>query len=147
MQADPTNFLMSAGVKSFKFTNHGDTVKGRITSLDMQQQRDIKTNEPKFWNDGKPMMQLRIVLDTGLAEGPEDDGLRAIYVRGQMQQSVREAIKAAGATTIEEGGTLGVQYTGDGTPTNPAFDGPKLYRAQYQPPVATPTSINADDLL
>jgi hypothetical protein len=146
-QTDPNTFLMSSGIKSFKFENYGDTAKGKIVSLDMQQQRDIKDNSPKTWDDGRPMMQLRVVLATDAHDDADDDGQRAIYVRGIMQAAVRDAIKAAGVSTIAEGGTLAVQYTGDGERTNPAFNPPKQYRAQYEPPKSTPGAVNADDLL
>lgn len=146
---DPNAFLMSAGVKPFKFEKHGDTVKGTIVSLEMQQQRDIKDNSLKWWDDAKtqPMMQLRIVLATDHRDDDDDDGQRAIYVKGNMQQAVRDAIKAAGATTIQEAGTLAVQYTKDGTASKPGFNPPKEYRAQYQPPPATPTAVAVDDLI
>lgn len=147
--SDANDFLMGAGIKSFKFTNHGDTVKGQILSLDMQQQRDIKTGQPKFWDDQKaqPMMQLRIVLQTDEHDGDDDNGQRAIYVKGNMQQAVRDAIKAAGAEKIEEGGILAVQYTSDGQATNTAFNPPKIYKAQYKQPSVTPAAVAVDDLL
>jgi hypothetical protein len=138
---------MSSGVKSFKFENHGDTAKGKIVSLDMQQQRDIKDNSPKVWDDGRPMMQLRIVLQTDAHDDDEDDGQRAIFVRGQMQQAVRDAIKAAGVATINAGGTLAVQYASDGEASRAGFNKPKQYRAQYEPPKTEIGSVSADDLI
>lgn len=150
MSADPTSFLMASGTKAFKFDEIGATAKGTIVSLEMQQQRDIKDNTPKWWDDAKtqPMMQLRVVLQTDERDGEDDDGHRALYVRGNMQQAVRDAIKAAGATTIEEGGTLAVQYTGNGTASKPGFNPPKEYRSQYAPPVAQPaTAVAVADLI
>lgn len=145
--ADPNAFLMQSGIKSFKFEQHKDTAKGTIVSLDMQQQRDIKDNSPKVWDDGRPMMQLRIVLDTGAPDDDDDDGMRAIFVRGQMQQAVRDAIKAAGVSTIQEGGTLAVQYVSDGEASRAGFNKPKQYRAQYEPPKTDVGAVSADDLL
>lgn len=145
--ADANAFLMASGVKSFKFDQPNVTAKGPIVGLDMQQQRDIKDNSLKFWNDGNPMMQLRVVLQTELHDDDNDDGQRAIYVKGEMQKAVRDAIRNAGASQIEVGGTLAVQYTGDGEKTSPAFNPPKLYRAQYQPPVQAPSAVAVDDLI
>lgn len=149
MNADPNSFLMAAGTRSFKFDAPGATTKGTIVSLEMQQQRDIKNNQPKFWDDAKtqPMMQLRIVLQTDERDGEDDDGQRAIYVKGNMQQAVRDAVKAAGATQIEEGGTLAVQYVKDGTATTVGFNPPKEYRAQYAPPVKQPAAVAVADLI
>lgn len=147
--SDPTAFLMSSGSKSFKFDQHGATVKGTILSLDMQQQRDIKTGQPKYWDDAKaqPMMQLRVVLQTDERDNDDDDGQRAIYVKGNMQQAVRDAVKTAGADTIEVGGTLAVQYVKDGVATTVGFNPPKEYAAQYKPPVSQPAAVAVADLI
>lgn len=147
--SDPNDFLMSSGTRSFKFDTVDATAKGTIVTLDMQQQRDYKTGQPKWWDDQKsqPMMQLRIVLATDERDGDDDNGHRAIYVKGNMQQAVRDAIKAAGAEKIEEGGTLAVQYYGNGTTTDPKMNPPKLYKAQYKPPSVTPAAVAVDDLL
>lgn len=144
---DPNSFLMQTSVKSFKFAAFGDVAKGTITALDMQQQRDMDGNQ-KWWDEAKTqaMMQLRVVLQTGLAEDADDDGLRAVYVKGQMQQAVREAIKAAATSKIEVGGTLAVQYVSDGEPPKKGLNPPKQYRAKYEPPTATTTAVDADDL-
>jgi hypothetical protein len=88
-QTDAQSFLMGTGVKSFKFDEVGKTVKGTVLSLDLQQQRDLKTKEPKFWDKEKeqPMMQLRIVLQTDAREDDNDDGQRAVYAKGNMQNA------------------------------------------------------------
>lgn len=147
--SDPNDFLMASGTKSFKFDTINATAKGTIVSLDMQQQRDIKTGQPKFWDDQKtqPMMQLRVVLATDEHDGEDDNGHRAIYVKGNMQQAVRDAIKAAGAEKIEEGGTLAVQYYDNGQATTVGFNPPKLYKAQYKPPSVTPAAVAVADLI
>lgn len=149
MSTDPNSFLMAAGTRSFKFDSAGVTAKGTIVSLEMQQQRDIKNSLPKFWDDAKtqPMMQLRIVLQTDERDGEDDDGQRAIYVKGNMQQAVRDAVKTAGASQIEEGGTLAVQYVKDGVPTNVGFNPPKEYRAQYAAPEKQPVGVPVADLI
>lgn len=147
--SDPNDFLMASGTRSFKFDTLNATAKGTIVSLDMQQQRDIKTGQPKFWDDQKtqPMMQLRVVLATEERDGDDDNGQRAIYVKGNMQQAVRDAIKATGADKIEEGGTLAVQYYDNGQATTVGFNPPKLYKAQYKPPSVTPAAVAVDDLI
>lgn len=145
---DAAQFLMGSGVKSFKFAPVGATVKGTVKSLDMQQQRDIKDGKPKFWDDGKPMRQLRVVLATDLRDEDDrdDTGERAIYVKGNMQQAVRDAIKEAGADTIAVGGTLTVKYVKDGEVSKSGFNPPKEYKAKYVPPAAT-SSVSTEDLL
>lgn len=146
---DPNTFLLASGVPSFKFTTIGATAKGIIESLDMQQQNDFESGAPLWWDENKtqPKMQLRIVLATDEHDGEDDDGRRAIYVKGEMQKAVRDAIKAAGADKIEEGGTLAVQYHADGEPPKKGMNKPKLYKAQYKQPSITPSAVAVDDLL
>lgn len=143
---DPNAFLMGGGAKSFKFGDTpGTTVRGRIDDLQMRQQREPKDNSLKWWKDGNPMMELRVILETDLrdADDPNDDGRRAIYVRGEMQKAVRDAIKAAGRSNIEAGGILSVRFEAWGPkPQNSAMSPPKLYRAKYEPPT---TSVSTED--
>jgi hypothetical protein len=146
---DANAFLLSSGTPSFKFTPIGAIAKGSIVSLDMQQQNDFESGAPLWWDEAKtqPRKQLRIVLQTDEHNGEDDDGRRAIYVKGQMQQAVRDAIKKAGADKIEEGGMLAVKYVADGTPPKKGLNPPKEYVAQYEPPSVTPTAVAVDDLL
>jgi len=143
---DPNDFLLSTGVPSFKFEKFGDTAKGPIVSLDMQQQRDFNTGIGLTWDNGDPKQQLRIVLETDQRDGDQDNGHRAIYVKGQMQQAVRDAIKTAGAQKIDVGGTLAVRYDSDGDPPKKGLNAPKQYRAKYEPPVPATNAVDADDL-
>lgn len=143
---DPNDFLLASGVPSFKFETHGDTAKGTIVSLEMQQQRSFTTQELMFWDDGRPRMQLKIVLATDTHDNDDDNGHRAIYVKGNMQAAVRDAIKTAGAQKIEVGGTLAVQYASDGEPPKRGQNPPKEYKAKYEPPTAPTTAVAADDL-
>jgi hypothetical protein len=143
---DPNDFLLSSGVPSFKFEKHGDTAVGQIVSLDMQQQRDFTSQAPLTWDDGRPRMQLRVVLATDLSDGDDDNGHRAIYVKGNMQAAVRDAIKKTGANKIEVGGTLTVRYVGDGEPPKRGLNAPKEYKAKYEAAAPT-TAVDPDDLL
>lgn len=130
-------FLMSGGGKSAKFPAIGTTVTGVIANPpEVQQQRDPADSKPKFWDDGKPMLQLRVTLATAERDpaDPEDDGERNLYVKGQMQRAIRDAVKAAGAARLDVGGTLTVTYVADGEKKNAAFNAPKVYAAAYVPP-------------
>lgn len=132
-------FLLGGGIASAKFPVIGTTVTGTIAMQpEVQQQRDIKNNEPKTWSDGRPMQQLKVVLDTDLRdpEDPEDDGKRALYVKSNLQKAVRDAVRASGAKGLEVGGKLTVTYTGDGEVTQRGFNAPKLYSAVYEAPGA-----------
>jgi hypothetical protein len=140
------DFLMGNGAKAFPFENMGDTVTGQIVEMKKQQQTDLDTGEPQFWKNGDPKMMLRITLQTDASDSSEDEGLRAIYLRGgnptavkgkgtSSLVAVKEAVKKSGATDgIQVGGTLTLQYAGEGEKPNRAFNAPKLYVASYKPP-------------
>lgn len=136
MTISANDFLMGGGVKSASFPAVGTTVTGQIVrEPEVQQQKDFKTGELKFWaNDGTPMQQLKVVLATDLRDPsePNDDGERAIYVKGNLLKAVRDAVRRSGAKGLEVGGILAVTYSGDGIAQG-QLDPPKLYTAVYTP--------------
>lgn len=136
---NPDQFLMGAGVRSAKFTNYGDTVTGRVVDSRISQQTDIKTQEPLSWPNGDPKLQLVVTLQTSLREDDEDDGLRNLYVKGSqkpgsrsLHAAVADAVRAAGAKALEEGGLLSVTYEADESASTPGLTDRKLYRARFQ---------------
>ena len=108
--ADPNAFLMGGGAKSAKFDNEGDKVVGTILDMQVKQQTDIKTGAPRTWDNGDPMMQLVVTLQTDARDDEDDDGQRTLYVKGQMQRAVQDAVRKAGARGLAEGGRLGVKF-------------------------------------
>jgi hypothetical protein len=132
---EANEFLLAGGVISAKFETADTTVTGSICRPpEVQQQREIDTGKPKFWEDGKPRQQIVVHLQT-TSRDPEiedDDGIRALYVRGNMLRAVREAVRKAGAK-LEVGGVLTVTYTSDGERKAAGFNPPKLYTAAYVP--------------
>ncbi|GGS88317.1 hypothetical protein ACFFV7_51080 [Nonomuraea spiralis] len=140
------DFLMGGGIPSAKFDTIGTTVGGPIsTPPKVEQQKDLDTGELKFWNDGKPMMQMVVTVQTEIRD-PEivdDDGQRAFYIKANSLKAVRDAVRRAGAKGIEVGGTLTLTYTGDGEQKTRGKNPPKLYSATYAPPSA----VAANDFL
>lgn len=129
---DVNDFLLAGGTPAAKFDTIGTLIKGTVVAAEKTQQIDFKTKKPKFFDDGNPMMQAVITLQTDERDPSieDDDGQRKVYVKGQMQAAVRDAVKASGAK-LDIGGTLAVQFydeenTGKGNPK-------KLYKAQYKP--------------
>lgn len=139
-QAD--TFLTGGGSASAKFPTIGSTVTGTIAKPPtVSQQTDIKTGKPLTWDNGDPREQLVVTLQTTLRDNPDDDGLRAIYVKGSkkagsmsLHDAVRSAVQASGSKGLVEGGVLTVTYAGDGIASGPGMDAPKQYTATYQPP-------------
>jgi hypothetical protein len=132
-------FLMGGGVPSAKFPDIGTTVTGVITHIaEPQQQRDFASGAPKTWDDGSPMMQLPVHLLTEQRDPDiaDDEGLRAIYIKGGLVKAVRDAVRQAGGKGLEVGGTLTVTYARDGVAKQRGFNPPKEYDVTYASPGA-----------
>jgi hypothetical protein len=140
-------FLSGGGSPVAKFPTPGTTVKGSVVEAVVSQQTDID-GTLKTWDDGNPRMQLVVTLATDERDSSieNDEGTRRVFVKGQMLAAVKDAIKTAGAKTLEAGGTLAVQYKEDGEQKRAGFNPPKLYIAQYKAPDAA-AAVSVDELL
>jgi hypothetical protein len=130
------------------FTELGQSHIGKITDIDKRAQTDPKTGKVKQFESGDNMMQYVITIR-------KNDGTTGcFYAKGgrfeiatgkgeSMLNAIANAIKAAGASSLDVGGTLGVAFTGEG-PKQPGMNPAKLYTAQYSAPPAV--SVAADDL-
>lgn len=139
---DVNQMLTQGGAPACKFPAVGDTHKGQIVAAEKRQATDMDTGKPRTWDNGDPVWEIVVTLDT---DQPDDDGetKRRLFVRGQMLKAVREAVKESGSA-MELGGTLVVKYTGDGEPPKKGFTAPKLYKAKYTPPA--PQAVDLDDI-
>jgi hypothetical protein len=122
---------------SFKFAQPGDEFDVIVTQpTEDRQAREFGKDALKFWPDGQPVMQTKIV-------GRAADGIEyAIYAEGRMARAITSALVEAGEDDIEEGSRLRVRFTGYGEGKNPAMP-PKEYKAQYTAP--GPQSSRDDD--
>ena len=144
---DAREFLMGSGVKSAVFPAVGSVVVGHIYQpTELVPQRNFDTGEPLLWEDGKPRQQLKVVVMTDQRDpnDPDDDGLRALYLRGNSQKAVARAVREAGANDLEVGGRLMVKYIADGIPAKKGAKPPKCYEATYRPPEDEPVPEPAD---
>jgi hypothetical protein len=143
------DILNAGGAPSAKFPTVGTTIKGTIETAVVSQQQDFTTGEPKVWKDGNPAMQIVVTLATDErdAEIENDDGTRRLFVKGQMLSALKDALKTAGVKTLEVGGTLAVQYKSDGERSDPKFNPPKVYVAQYKAPEAAAAAVVVDELI
>ena len=132
---DANTFLMGAGGRSAKFEQHKDEIDGTVVSIELRQQTKYGTGELMTWEDGNPRMQMVVVLKiTGDAVDEDDDLLRKVYIKNQMQQAVKNAVIKAGETNMEVGGRLFVRYVSDAEPSRPGMSGAKQFIAKYAPP-------------
>lgn len=141
MSNDPNDFLLGGGGKSARFDQVGDTVTGTIVSTEVRQQTDIADGKPLTWDNGDPRMQLVVTLQTDIHDDPEDDGQRAIYVKGSkspgsksLHDAVRAAVQNAKAKGLDTGGTLTVTFIGTEASKTRGFSDRKLYEASYTAP-------------
>jgi len=137
MSQDANDLIMGGGAPPAKFAQLGALNRGKITDLATSQQRDPKTKQPKVWQDGNPMMQAIITLQTAERDPniTNDDGKRRLFVASKsMREAIRNAVQAAGQRELAIGGDLAVQYTSDGVSEGPGLSPPKLYAAEYAPP-------------
>jgi hypothetical protein len=112
------------GLNTLKFNSIGDTISGTIIEATDIQERDYQTREPKFFPDGSPIMQVRVVLE--LPDGTKGN----LYISGkEMMKAVREAIRTSGASDIEQMGHLSVTRTGGKGQAGSAY----TYSATYTP--------------
>ena len=127
------DMLVSGRPPAVKFTGIGDTVTGRVVDVFTQQERIFGTQDLKFWDDGRPVMSVAVILDQA------GEGMATLYVGSQkMRQAIGAACKAAKAPGLRPGGMLAVKYTGDDEPKTKGAKGAKLYDAAYDPPGRKP---------
>ena len=147
-------FLREQGAKAFSFDAIGDAVEGEITAMDLRQQTDMQTGEPKTFDDGRPRKVMVVTLQTQTQDDENDDGLRTVWIRGGNYVAVtgkgtssltalKDALRRAGVGDIETGGYLRFQFTGEGKASARGFNPPKLYTADY---VAPKQSISLDEM-
>ena len=143
---DPNAILMGGGSPALKFEQIGTSYTGTVVAEPTaSQQTDFRTKMPETWQDGSPKMQVLVQLSTQLRDPqkPDDDGTRTLYVKGkELTNAIRAAVRASGANGIHTGGTLTVQYVGEGQ-AQQGMNAPKLYAASYQPPAVSFTGVGA----
>lgn len=83
-----------------------------------------------------PCKQLIVRIQTEQRDPAiqDDDGIRAIFVKGQMRTVIIEAVKAAGATTLEVGGLLAVRFV-EQVLLSSGFK-QNVYEARYKAPAS-----------
>lgn len=116
------------------------------------QQRDYDTDEPMFYDDGKPMWQVAVKLQTNIREDEEDEGVRTVWLKGLQLQAVKAAMREAKVKAILPGGYLAITFydtketeAKPGQPKNKKRFPTKLYKATYTPPMSPAAKILAAD--
>lgn len=130
------DMLFMGRPEACKFDNVGDMITGIVVDQFAQQAKDFDSGALKFWDDGRPILDPVVILQTS-------DGLRTLYVGSyRMRNAIRDAILVAGfdhggsrgVPGLRKGGRLLVRYTGNDQPARKGGQPPKLYDAGYDPP-------------
>lgn len=135
---------IGGGGNSFPFDKIGDSVTGKIVSMEEVQQTDMETGEPAFWNNNpaQPKMMYAVTLQTELRDEDSDDGQRTVYLKGSRKPESKSSLaavvsavrSATGGTSMDTGAELTLTFTGEGKPSKRGWNPPKHYEASYKAP-------------
>jgi len=129
---DEIDALLMGSPAAIKFGEYGATAVGSIVSVFARQATDFDSGEPKFWDDGQPIMEPVVILCQ------PDGEMGTLYVSSAgLRTALKEACRIAGKG-LRPGGYLVVRYTKDGEPFRKGGFPPKIYDAQYAPPGRPP---------
>jgi len=112
-----------------------DSITGIIRAVSKRQTRNPKDNSLQYWEDGSPMEQVVVIVESAELAKSGDDGARTIYIKwwGDSRKGIATAVQEAGAVVPTRGDRLTVTYTGEGEqPKNPVLSKPKLYTYKYE---------------
>lgn len=136
MSVSFAEFLKSSKSTSLSFENVGDTHTGTVEKVEVKQATDMETNEPAFWSNGDPKMQVLVTLQCGIDPTVQgDNGLRTLFVKGWGDQwkAFTAALTAAGMDDVQVGATVTATMTGHGTPPKRGYNAPKIISYQIVP--------------
>lgn len=151
-QQDPfaaASSFLSGGVTQAKWPHVGFVFEGTVTDASMSQQTDYDDGSLLTWADGSPRMQLVVTVQSqptgktwkGLGNVetpvPNDNGVRRMYVKGNLQKALAQGLRDAGNAAFEVGGKVRVERIQDDAPKErkaPAHN----YRVTWTP--ATPAA-------
>jgi hypothetical protein len=125
---------------AIKFEALGDSVSGKIIDLQSQQARDFETSAPKFYPDGRPIMEPVIIMQVdGL-------GLRTLYCGQGLRKAIGDAVRGVNFTRppdkqirgVRKDGYLHATWASTEPPRRKGGQGAKVYQASYVPPGRPP---------
>ena len=139
-------------VQTFKYEEPGTRLGGKVIEVGEARQakeliynnktRQYEMGDLKTWDDGTPIMQKRVVVQTQMRDHDEDDGRRCWWFEQgrEITRSMMAAVKAVRGKSMPE---VGSELYGTFTARDPeSFEGKKkLYSFEYRAPFDGP----ADD--
>lgn len=113
----------------------GTSFTGIVKELPKQYQAtDFETREPKFYQDGQPIMEISIVLDTQyrVPGDDEDDGVRICRLGAQGKRALQDEIRRLNIKRFGIGSQFTMTFAGYGTNKGTGRP-PKLYKIDLVP--------------
>lgn len=140
MSMDANQWLHDNGTPTYPacaFESVGATIIGRVIDTPRVVTTTMDGAEQQSYVIGVDVLDGTIINIGKAGErrpaAPGDEA--AIWVkRGNMANELQAAVARAGAQGVAIGGTVAIQYIGDGT-RSPGKSPPKQYRCQYAAPV------------
>jgi hypothetical protein len=145
--SDAKKFLEDAAKPTFpsaKFLKEGAVIVGKVVGVDMATTPDIGSDT----ETEKLVLAIEATNVTNLERtDPENDKkdipctvgeTYAVWVRpkSNMARAIAQAVRKANAEEVVEGGTIAIQFTGEGEVRTKGHNAPKLFAAEYAAPVA-----------
>ncbi|MBT2587985.1 hypothetical protein [Arthrobacter sp. ISL-95] len=122
------SFFNTASGSSVKFETQNVEFVGQISGPVTQVQDTVfgSRDELKFWKDGTPAMKALVPVTTQAGE------TQTLHVpaSSRLHKAIGAALGAAGASDLEQGGVLGITWTGYAAGKNPS-NPPKDYSVRY----------------
>lgn len=108
---------------------------------DVQQETDFRTQQPKFYRDGRPKFVMKVplkqvgVVVNGQPQGHPDyaDGEAAWYVKGQARDELVRAMSEAGCSGAPKGGATIVVTLVQRKPTGQGMNPANVVQVRYLP--------------
>ena len=128
------NDILTAGGKTLKPEQIGETVGGKIIASETRQTSDFTTGEPQYWADGTPKIQIVFTIKQ---DGSDEDS--CIYVKnwGQQRRALAQAVKNTGLDpnhALAAGNYLWMTFTGEEpNQKNPRLNATKIYEFKIEP--------------
>lgn len=148
--------LLAGGGKSWSADKPGDFVRGTVTAAEVQQQTNLDTDEPEFWDVAKTRPKMMVVATLGdVTEGnknagtaaavkqtDDDDGKRVVYFSGNKFTALRNS----GAKDLRPGDVVEVVHTeeSDREPKKKGHNRAKLYSVEYTKGAGPGVSLGED---
>lgn len=113
-------------------TTYVGMVARDVTSSDVQQQTDFKTQQPLFYRDGRPKFAMKVPLKVQASqEFPE--GEASWFVKGQAKDELQRAMSAAGVDGAPKEGAIIAITLVQRRPSGPGMNPANIVQVDYRP--------------